>query len=175
MKILTKITLSLIILLFTISCKKDDLPKATQTGSNNMAAKIDGKTWIKTACWGCIGAGSGISIVYNSKGLSIIAEQNDGSKNIIIDLLLLNISANTNVQLRESNGNPSTNSVAEIQDYQSNKFYVTTKNSMGTVTINKLDTTNKIIAGTFEFKVENENDPNDVITVTNGWFDIKHK
>ena len=46
MKTLKKISFTLLVLLFTISCKKDDLPKATQEGKNVMAAKIDGKTWI---------------------------------------------------------------------------------------------------------------------------------
>ncbi|MFC5285337.1 hypothetical protein [Pedobacter alpinus] len=174
MKTLKKIILASIILLLTISCKKDDLLKATQSGSNNMVAKINGKVWQRKGCFGCLGGGSGISVVYNSNGLSIVAEQNDESQNITINLLLLNISANAKVQLRDSNGNPSTNSVAKIQDYQSNKFYVTTENNIGTVTITKFDPNKKIIAGIFELKAENENSPNDVINITDGWFDIKY-
>lgn len=174
MKVLKKIIIILIVLSFTISCKKDDLPKATQSGSNNVAAKINGKVWQRKGCFGCIGGGSGISIVYNSSGLSIVAEQNDESQNITINLLLLNISENTKVQLRDSNGNPSTNSVAKIHDYNSNKFYATTATSVGVVNITKLDIGNKIISGTFEFKAENENDPNDVIAITDGRFDVTY-
>jgi len=39
--------LPLLSILLAASCKKDDVPKATQTGANTMAAKVNGKVWQK--------------------------------------------------------------------------------------------------------------------------------
>ncbi len=52
MKTFKKIILASIVLLLTISCKKDDLPKATQEGNNTMAAKVNGKVWQRKGCFG---------------------------------------------------------------------------------------------------------------------------
>ena len=40
--------------------------------------------------------------------------------------------------------------------------------------ITKIDRTNKITSGTFSFKAENKDDPSDIISVTDGRFDVKY-
>ena len=167
MKTLKKISFTLLVLLFTISCKKDDLPKATQEGKNMMAAKIDGKTWIKTACWSCIGAGSGLSASYGNNFFSTRGEQfiNKDNNNSVIGIFLVGN------KLDEYFANGGTNFI-EFNDYAHNKFYITTKLSTGTITVTKLDFLKKIISGTFNGKVENKNDSNDIVSITDGRFDV---
>ncbi len=89
--------------------------------------------------------------------------------------MLLNISANTIIKLKSPTGNPSVSSFGELKDYKNNKFYITSEAYTGTVAITKLDNTNKIISGTFEFKATGNSDPSDIINVTDGWFDITYK
>ncbi|MFC5285338.1 DUF6252 family protein [Pedobacter alpinus] len=174
MKTLKKIILASIILLFTISCKKDDLPKATQTGSNNIAAKINGKVWQRKGCFGCIGGGSGISINYDDQTFFGISAQNRDLK-YTVTLIIENLKSKTTCTLGNGIGNNKATNYAKVSsDFTNYINYYTTEGLIGKVTITKLDTTNKIVAGTFEFIAENENDPNDVITLTDGWFDVKY-
>lgn len=57
-----------------------------------------------------------------------------------------------------------------------NLAYVTTNNHLGYIHIKKLDTVNKIIAGTFNFKAKMfmVGDESDTVSITDGWFDIKY-
>lgn len=57
-----------------------------------------------------------------------------------------------------------------------NLAYVTTNEHLGYIHIKKLDTVNKIIAGTFNFKAKMflVGDESDTVNITDGWFDIKY-
>ncbi len=57
-----------------------------------------------------------------------------------------------------------------------NLAYVTTNEHLGYIHIKKLDTVNKIIAGTFNFKAKMfmVGDESDTVSITDGWFDIKY-
>ena len=57
-----------------------------------------------------------------------------------------------------------------------NLGYVTTNEHLGYIHIKKLDTVNKIIAGTFNFKAKMflVGDESDTVNITDGWFDIKY-
>ncbi|WP_017256998.1 DUF6252 family protein [Pedobacter arcticus] len=169
MKTFKKIILASIILLLTTSCKKDDLPKATQEGKNIMAAMVNGKVWVKTACWSCIGGGGGINALYENGLFRVSGQQfNNKSDNTVIVILIKNL------KLGENSINGITIS-PEFNDYGNNNYFKTNSSSTGMVNITKIDTVRKIISGTFSFKAENEDDPNDIITVTDGRFDITYK
>ena len=89
MKPIKKIIYCSIILFLSISCKKDDLPAASQDGKNIMAAKVNGKSWVKTACFSCIGAGAGISVSYINNYINIQGEKFESkSDNSVIGLKL---------------------------------------------------------------------------------------
>lgn len=86
------LTIPLLFILLAASCKKEDeLPEASQSGADIMAAKINGKKWEKKACWSCIGGGSGLSTSYSENYLNMTGEQNDNNNNIVIDLLIANV------------------------------------------------------------------------------------
>jgi hypothetical protein len=168
MKTFKKIIYCSIILFFTISCKKDDLPAASQEGKDIMAAKVNGNVWVKTACFSCIGAGGGLSVSYSNKFINIQGEKfvskNDDS---VIGLELF----------ASKTGEYLTNGVEAFityDDFGNKKYYRTTSNSTGIINITKIDPVNKIISGTFICKVENENDPTDIISITDGRFDVSY-
>ncbi|MFC5283644.1 DUF6252 family protein [Pedobacter alpinus] len=168
MKTFKKILFASLILLFTISCKKDDLPAATQEGKNIMAAKVNGKTWVKTACWSCIGAGGGLNVSYENGILSIRGEQFVSKTNDnVIGILIQNPKIGDNI-VDGSRIN------LEYNDYGNKKYYKTYSNSIGVVNITKIDTIKKIISGTFHFDAVNENDLNDTVSITDGRFDVTY-
>lgn len=168
MKTLKKIILASIILLLTISCKKDDLPKATQEGKNIMAAKVNGKTWVKTACWSCIGAGGGLNVSYENGFLNLRGQQfKNKSDNSVIGILI------SNLKLGE-NSLDGINLTIEFNDYGNSLYYKTNSKSIGVINVTKIDNGSKIISGTFSFKAQNESDPNDIINITDGRFDVTY-
>ncbi|WP_017256997.1 DUF6252 family protein [Pedobacter arcticus] len=164
METLTKIIYGAVILL-TVSCKKDDLPKATQEGKNIMAAKVNGKTWVKTACWSCIEGGSGLRANYANNILNIVAQQEKDSAKSSIEFLFSVDSPGRYL---------STSGFNEINYLSKAGYYETTANTIGEINITKIDKTNKIISGTFSFTAENKDNPNDIITVTDGRFDVTY-
>jgi hypothetical protein len=162
--------LFVILSLFTsFSCKKDDLPKATQTGANIIAAKVNGEVWKQAACWSCIGGGTGLSVNYDDRNFfGVSAQQKNENKNIVITLVVSNL---------KSTGTYTLSSKGKSQGYLSsyaNKTmnYATSDKNTGTVTITKLDLANKIVSGTFEFTAEDENNAANTIRVTDGRFDV---
>lgn len=152
----------------TISCKKDDLPAATQEGKNIMAAKVNGKVWKATACFSCTGGGSGLNVSYEQSFINIGGEQKN--ENTIYILINFKASKTGKYIIKGSYGFDSD----FIRLFINNVKYKTSMNMVGDVIITKIDTSNKILSGTFSFKAENENDPNDVITVTDGRFDVTY-
>lgn len=82
----------LLFILFAASCKKEgELPEASQSGANIMAAKINGKKWEKKACWSCIGGGSGLRVNYYDDNYFGISGQNrESGYTISIVILSLN-------------------------------------------------------------------------------------
>ena len=79
-------------MLLAASCKKDDLPKATQTGANTMAAKVNGKVWQKKACVSCTGGGTGLIVTYEDRNFfAVTGEDHDFGLQIAIVIKSLNI------------------------------------------------------------------------------------
>lgn len=160
------------VLLLASSCKKDDLPKPTQSGANKMFAKINGNKWENAACWSCIGGGSGISTTYRANGLSGITGQSlEGKNSIAISVVFKSITQPGTYDLGAPGmlNDRKNNAQIRIDD----KIYSTTSVNKGRLTITRLDTVTKIMAGTFEFTAEDEKDSTSIVHVTDGWFDAK--
>ena len=169
MKTFKKIMLASIVLLLTISCKKDDLPKATQEGKNIMAAKVNGEIWKATACWSCLGAGSGLSASYEQSYLNVSGQLKNEGSNFYIHFFFLAPSVG-----QYSISGDIINNKIEAIDFLKDKTYYPSAAFPGIIKITKLDRTRKIISGTFSFKAENKDDPNDVVVVTDGRFDVTY-
>ena len=167
MKTLKTLLLALFICSLSLACKKDKMPKPTQTGANTMYAKINGQPWEKKACWSCIGGG--LEVGYDDRTLFVAVGQNK-DQNINVSLIVKELKS---VGLHELS-NQSIN-YARIYNFNEETRYFTTNNNKGSVTITKLDLTNKIISGTFEFTAEDENNSANTVKVTDGWFDITYQ
>jgi hypothetical protein len=179
------------ILLFAITflkCENNDpqeqLPPITQTGANTFSCIINGEILIPKDAKGNLGGPGG-----PRKGLSVYYFQNKnfeidagnfrdvGGDNIYININNLNSIGTYNFGL--SSVQPASTFKpdypycwAGITDNLDNeKRYLSNTNS-GTITITRLDNVNKIISGNFELTVFNNNDPNEIIRITEGRFDI---
>ena len=154
--------------LLALSCKKDGLPKATQSGENTMAAKVNGKPWQKKACVSCTGGGTGLKVTYEDRDFfAVTGEDHDSGSRIALAISSL-----------KSVGTYSLNSnnvdYARLFKLDDGTYYYTSLKNTGQVTITKLDIANQIISGTFDFTAEDVNNPANTIKVTDGRFDIKY-
>jgi hypothetical protein len=153
----------------TASCEKEDpLPKASQSGANIMAAKINGKRWVQTPCWSCIGGGSGLTASYNPGKISgITGQEREGGRDIVISILFYEITGPGTYVLGNRNNPGRPEHFAEVSFYPEVKHYTTSSQSRGTLVITRLDTISKIMSGIFEFTAEDKTNP--ASTKGNGW------
>lgn len=163
--------LSCLVLLTT--CEKDNLPKPTQDGKNTMGAIVNGKPWVASACWGCVGGGKGIEIMYGFPDLYLAGQEKKESEEIFIRFVLSIPSPGTYTANKEYNNG---RNAIQMLYYKNNvrKEYHTTASHTGTINITKVDRANQIISGTFDFTVQNVADVEDIITVSKGRFDVKY-
>ncbi|MGB3342889.1 MAG: hypothetical protein WBA61_03175 [Aequorivita sp.] len=172
--------------------KKDDngftptLPPITQTGENTFGCYVDGKLLIprdgtgtfNSYDYGMIFWGSPSGFSYNEIDVRDFKSGNGGWINIhIVDLhengegdFIINesncedgIGANPNINIRVR----WLDSVTQVY-----KWYCSIENG-GTLEITRYDFENMIVSGTFNCIVANSEDPNDIIEITEGRFDIK--
>jgi hypothetical protein len=78
----------LFITLIGFGCKKadDGLPKASQSGEDIMAAKVDGSNWISHSCFSCIGAGGGLIARQDGVFFAITGQQKNNNPRLLIHL-----------------------------------------------------------------------------------------
>lgn len=167
MKTLKTVLLALLICSLSLACKKDSMPKPTQTGANTMYAKVNGQSWQPK---GCISCSEAFQIGYDDRiNFGLTGQNND--QGISITIVLRNLKTVGTYELSSTDMN-----FGNLNNTTSNHgVFVTTKLRKGSVTITKLDLANKIIAGTFSFTGEDENNPAKTISVTDGWFDGKYR
>jgi len=171
MKQIGRISLILTIIACLISCKKDST-KPTQKGANKMAANINGVRWEKKACFSCIAGGEALDVNYDDRTFFGISGENLDSQ-YTITIIIENLKNPGEFVLGNGKGSNTASNYAIV--YPKTGKYYTSSNTIGKVTITKLDPSSKIITGTFEFTAENENNPSDVLTIKNGWFDVTYE
>ena len=140
------------------------MPKPTQTGANTINAKVNGTPWQHKFCWSC----KRIDAVYEDGTLQFFVTGRNWDQNIVISVNIKELKSLGTYQLSNQGLNYGYIST------ENSRFY-TSNNSLGVVTITKIDLANKIISGTFEFSAEDEYNPANTIKVTDGWFDIVYE
>lgn len=165
MKTIKVLLLVLSICSLSLGCKKDSMPKPTQTGANNMYAKVNGQPWKPKGCIG--GCSEAFGVSYDNR-INFGVSGRNSDQNIGITIVLRNLKAIGTYELSSTNLD-----FGALDNSDSN--FITTLNNKGTVTITKLDLDNKIISGTFEFTAEDKDNPENTIRVTDGWFDGKYR
>ncbi|GAB3841073.1 hypothetical protein [Hymenobacter jeollabukensis] len=180
---------ALLSLLALGACKKKEvypelrLPEATQSGANTAGAKVDGQVWVPETS---LFVGAPLSATY----------QREGSRRTL-RLYFSRVPASESAPLNEtsfrfqvadvrSTGRIDLNQVAQptfpslTAPYATFKYakpfpgreFITGPDATGHLTITRLDTVARIVAGTFEFQAR-ETGGTGTVTVTDGRFDMK--
>ena len=184
-----KTTILTIIFAIVISCSKDSakqdpiakLPAETQTGANTFGVTINGKIYIPRDP---TGNGGGLS----SKGMTLWGtsdhswndlEIKDGASSVGFQMIIHFHPLNTigKIILKQSNfhkgidSTPFNNIYFSIWDSKiSNYTYYGSMEDLGEVNITKLS--GGIFSGNFKGKFVRYDNPNDIIEITDGSFDI---
>lgn len=146
------------------SCTKDKLTKPTQTGANTFSCKINGKVYVaKTSLFspGLTGGLRGAPGKYTFDVEAVV--YSSGNK----DNYTIGISSGPGISVGAypvSSGyvDPNTG------------YYIRYNPNNATINFTYIDYTQRIISGTFSFTAVNTTNANDVISVTDGRFDMKN-
>ena len=180
-------------LLLTIAggCKKDEpkLPDATQHGANTFGCKIDGKVWTPGGATTPSGKPQKFTVYYSTArtawspatigrfALNAYRENDDHD-----DVVLLAIDSLTGpgtYPLHERtppypSQTPYPNHGAFLVSRPGTASYITSPTHTGSITITRLDTAARIVAGTFSFTAGPYSGTTSTISVTDGRFDINY-
>ena len=190
----TTILLLGLFIMLQFSCTKNDdgftptLPPITQTGENTFDAYINGKLLVPRNGDGTFNSPSPGALYWVSGDIPTDYKSNLSVydyKSGNAGLLQLNIENVQNGEgeylIKESNcqewvgGNPppTINLLCRWKDEQTGKIkiYCSIENT-GNLTILRYDYTNGILSGTFSCTAVNRDDPNDIIEIAEGRFDI---
>src|SRR5690606_11295858 len=158
-------------LLTGMKCKKDNqqlnndqLPAVTQNGANTFGFLLNGEVWLPKTPLLMERLDLTYDPNYKEGSLGIIANRylsEESEMRISIGLTGVN---NTGTYYFNNNG-------IIYDDSKSNCYYYENRIVSGSITITKIDLTNKFISGTFEFKLEKDGCP--TINATQGRFDLK--
>jgi Family of unknown function (DUF6252) len=160
------------------ACNKEitELPDTTQTGANTFGAKVDGTLWAPSK-FGILPADDLLQARFNSPGSLLIKAKNFASSptETEFELQITGVTGPGTYLLNTDVSRPSAYSYGY---YVSRRFtpdneWLTSSTHTGSVTLTKVDTVNKIVAGTFQFNALNIYHAPVPLTVTEGRFDIK--
>ena len=151
------------------------LPPATTTGENTFGCLINGEPWLplKRGIFGSLSYQIDFSWGTVSPGFfSCLMVQDYDSLQSILDFVVLDVFSEgvfSNLNLSEGGGVSDQSSSYEGGYYETDLLYDESE-----VTINRLDSIEEIISGTFRLRYINENlsEP-DTIWITEGRFDLK--
>ena len=161
------------------ACSKDvdELPAATETGANTFGAKVNGSYWVP-ARFGILPADDLLEARFNSPGSLLITAKNFSAspKETQFEIQVVGVDGPGTYQMNKNVVRPSADGFAYYvkRVLTPEDEWITDPVNTGTVTITKLDSHNKIVAGTFEFTAGSLVNAGGVLRVTDGRFDIKY-
>jgi len=174
---------NIFILLYSVlllsSCKKsvDALPDATQTGANTFGLKLNGEFWVPQKFAGI--NSPVLEAFYSGTGDLRITANNFASEptETEFEIFVKNAGAAAVYELNQ-NTEVYPNASSSYGYYVKRKInplneWITNSQYKGNVTITKLDLTNRIVSGTFQFNAGSMDSSAAPITVTDGRFDVK--
>ena len=191
MKKLILKTIPILVALLFLSCSandtpQDQLPPITQTGANTFGCYIDGKLLTpRDGSGGIYGTPKGMRVFGNPPSLTyneIYIDDRKSEKGGLLRIHIANLHQNGEgtYTINESNcqngidANTSININCRVYDdaEQIFKWYCSIENA-GTLTIDRYDLNNRIISGTFSCTIQNKDNPNEQIEITDARFDMK--
>ena len=154
--------------LFYSGCDEDEdkLPPITMEGRNTFGCLVNGELWLPKGRFGQAGAHAELNISNDTVGIIIYADDNDRPSSIA-----LSIYDKPTLKIEKSYDLSNSAYYGKYSEYVDDQAYFYEKVIIGNLQLIKFDIQNRIIAGTFEFKVYNSV-CKDTITITEGRFDI---
>ena len=160
---------------------EDELPAITQTGANTFGCVINGEVLIPKDGIG-VPQPKGINVYHFQNNSFVIDAANlkdNGGDSIYIYIYIYNLTSTGTYNIGLSNGKGFSTFKPNYPHIFCYPFdgknpvipYLSNTNS-GTINITRFDPINFIVSGTFSLTVFNKNDPNDVIEITDGRFDV---
>ena len=169
---------TLLIISLLAACKKkiEDLPPATQTGSNSFGAKVDGALWVPQG-FGSFPANDILhSQLFPSGDLRIQAKNFSSSPNETeFDMFITGITGPGTYLLNNNVSYPSLSASFGYfvkRNLTPSNEWMTSSSVTGSVTITKFDAAHHIVAGTFQFNAASLYTPSQILSVTEGRFDL---
>jgi hypothetical protein len=163
-----KVFLIVFVLLTLLSCNKDKLPKATQTGANTFGCKVNGKIYLPKNS-SALFASDPIHVDNSpTLGFIISGSQNNGTNQLsyTVQIQAPYITSTGTYDLK-------TYPYGEYSlDNSPHQFFKTNQSYSGQLTITRCDNGNKIYSGTFFFTAI-DNATGQTVKVTDGRFDVK--
>lgn len=172
---LTSLLSLLVFFILFLGCKKDGLTNATQSGANTLSCKINGRVFTPCRDEGIFGSPSlfgGVSVSAITIASVTGKCANDFPKRYI-SIELSNFHGTGEYLLTDINNRGTYTEY--IPTLPLVKTYESLITAPGKITITRDDRTNYILSGSFEFTAANTDSTNDIITVTDGRFDISYK
>ena len=160
---------------------EDELPAITQTGANTFGAIVEGNVFVPKDKTGYYAPGGGRPRGLNiSSGDGIVTKNYYAisTANYINIYIYLYIPEDRPEQkeytFKSSPGVGSgldTPNFPHVFCYINDRKYISYENS-GTINFQKIDFNQEVCAGVFSGKLKNENNPTDIIEITEGRFDL---
>lgn len=174
-----KILIGCLSLFLFAACNKEveELPPATQTGANTFGAKVDGKFWVPKG-FGPFPANDILEARFIGPTTVVINARNYASSpdETEFEILVTGITGPGTYQLNSNVVLPTTSSsygyYVKRRLTPENEWLTSTVQT-GYVTLTRVDVTNQIISGTFQFNALNIYNTPQQLTVTEGRFDVK--
>jgi hypothetical protein len=178
-----------VVLITTASCLKDldeDLPTATQSGNNIFGCKIEGKSWVPNgthdifvsipAITSNIIQSQGVKYLHISarKDPSAFNNEEDAYDDMDIDVMLPSTPGEMIIDKTCNSCDlycPYSSLRFKIKGLLNGGCFITDSSNKGKIHFTKIDTLNRIVSGTFEFKAIDKN-TGKIISVTDGRFDV---
>ena len=148
--------------------KEPELPPITTTGENTFGAIVNGDIWLPSSS---IRQGA---VFQTTELITIFADKEIGDIDQNFSITIRNESI-TEGRFEFNSSNKEENRFVEWQDDKSGCFYKAEDDSSqytGSLDVIKLDKTNKIISGTFEFVLSKVGCP--MLEIEKGRFDLKY-
>jgi hypothetical protein len=182
MKLTCALLLGALNLLTATSCKKDEtelekLPAVTQTGRGKAGFLLDGRAWLPKASK--LGSGTSVwatryrTVVGHS--LRVDCYRDDDQTNFF--LFVPNIRQAATYQLNQlasftmGDRNPAYGAYVMSKEVP-DRVFLTGPTTIGTLTITRFDTVDRVVSGSFEMTVQEINSP-ETHQLTDGRFDVK--
>lgn len=163
---------------FLISCKKQvtDLPDATQNGANTFGAKVDGNFWAPQG-FGPFPANDILEARRSGPNDIMINARNFASSpnETEFEILITGVTGPGTYLLNNDVVRPASSSFGYYvkRNFTPENEWLTSTAHGGSVTFTRVDFVNKIVAGSFQFTAMNLYNTPQLLTVTEGRFDLK--